>query len=135
MSISNSLREDIVGYLQRCEFRALCDNYCHDNFLWTIKGSSLLSGTYHNKETFFTDVIGRLSNVLKGEWKMNILDTYVDNNTMIIEMVGNIKAKNDKNYNNEYCWIFKFDNNKIVSITAYYDSLLVNTTLNENENH
>jgi ketosteroid isomerase-like protein len=131
--ISQQIRQNILDLLQKCEFRKLCDTYFADDFLWIIKGSSILSGEHHDKDEFFTNVIGRLNNVLLPDWKMHILDSYVDNDTLIVEMRGEIKAKNGEDYNNEYCWIFKFINDKITSITAYYDSLLVNKTLIANE--
>ena len=64
---------------------------------------------------------------------MHILATYETEQTLIVEMRGEVKAKNNENYNNEYCWIFKLSGNRVTSITAYYDSLLVNKTLIENE--
>lgn len=134
--LNNITTQKIVTLLQNCEFRTLCDTYCADNFNWTIKGSSILSGTYTDKDEFFAKVIDRLNKVLLPGWRMHIFDTYVADNTLIIEMKGEVKAKNGEDYNNEYCWIFKFNSaGKITSITAYYDSLLVNKTLNENEHN
>lgn len=132
--LNETTTKAIVTLLQNCEFRKLCDIYCTDRFNWTIKGSSIISGTYTNKEEFFAKVIDRLNNVLLPGWRMHILDTYVADDTLIIEMRGEVKTKSGGDYNNEYCWIFKFNSAaKITSITAYYDSLLVNKTLNENE--
>ena len=131
--IDNQTQKHILDLLQQCEFRKLCDTYFADNFLWTIKGTSILSGEYHGGEEFFEKVINRLNKVILPGWKIHILSSYVDNDTFIIEMRGEMKAKNGEDYNNEYCWIFKFADNKVISITAYYDSLLVNKTLRENE--
>jgi ketosteroid isomerase-like protein len=131
--IDNQTQKHILDLLKHCNFNDLCDTYFADDFLWTIKGTSILSGEYYGKEEFFTKVLNRLNNVLLPEWKIHILNSYVDNNAFIIEMRGEMKAKNSQDYNNEYCWIFKFANNKIINVTAYYDSLLVNKTLNENE--
>ena len=134
LSISNEQKQGIIALLKNCEIRKLCDTYFDDNFLWTIKGTSILSGTYNNKEEFFEKVINRLNKLLSSGWRMHILNSYTDNNTLIIEMRGEVKTKNGADYNNEYCWIFKFnDKNKVANLTAYYDSLLVNKTLNENE--
>ncbi|HVV68634.1 MAG TPA: hypothetical protein VHE99_06345 [Gammaproteobacteria bacterium] len=98
MTINPKIQQQIINYLQQCRFRALCDD-----FLWTIKGSSILSGTYYNKEEFFSKVIDRLSNVLLPGWKMHVLGTYLTDNTFIVEMRGEVTAKNGKDYNNEYC--------------------------------
>lgn len=125
--------QEIIHLLEKCEFKKLCDTYFADDFLWIIKGTSVLSGTYQDKNIFFEKVLDRLNRLLQSGWKMHILDTYVDHDALIVEMHGEVKAKNGQDYNNDYCWIFKFNNNKVIKLTAYYDSLLVNKTLNENE--
>ena len=122
--------KDVKQYLQQCQFRELCDKYFHPKFNWVIRGTSQLSGRYHNLEDFFAQVIGRLNARLQSGWKMHIIDAYVSNNTLIVEMKGEIKTIIDTDYNNEYCWIFKFDDdNKVIELIAYYDSLLVDKTL------
>jgi ketosteroid isomerase-like protein len=125
--------QHIIALLQRCEFRKLCDDYFARDFCWTIKGTSILSGTYRDKEEFFAQVIDRLNRVVMPGWKMFILNHYMADEVLIVEMRGEVKTKSGGDYNNEYCWIFKFENNKVVHLTAYYDSLLVNKTLQENE--
>ena len=130
MNISNKTVQKIIDLLKACDFKTLCNTYFADNFMWTIKGSSILSGTYKNKDIFFKQVLDRLSNIVQPGWRMHILDTFFDYVVFIVEMNGEAKTKNGQDYNNDYCWIFKFANDKIVSITAYYDSLLVNKILN-----
>ena len=131
--LSKIVKNDIVELLKTCQFGELCDKYFSDNFLWVIKGSSVLSGTYNNKEEFLAKVISRLSSLIATGWKMNITNTYLDNEQriLIIEMQGVAKTITGGDYNNEYCWILQFDENynKVIKLTAYYDSLLVNQTL------
>lgn len=129
MPINQTIREHIVELLKKCEFRTFCDMYFANEFLWVIKGTSILSGTYNNKEQFFEKVINRLNSALLPGWKMHILNTYVENNAFIIEMRGEVKTKLGGDYSNEYCWILNFKDNKIVKLIAYYDSLLVNNTI------
>ena len=130
MSLPTEIQQDIIQHLEACQFRALSDKYFTDQFSWKIKGTSILSGTYDNIDYFFETVISRLSALIKPGWSMDILDTHISDNAMVIEMKGQAELKSGGTYNNEYCWIFKFQDNKLKSITAYYDSLLVNQTLN-----
>jgi uncharacterized protein len=131
--IEDKTKADILTLLKTCQIRALCDNFFSDEFLWVIKGTSVLSGTYENKEDFFNLGMARLNRALKGDWILHIINTFIDNDTMIVEMRGEVKTINDNDYNNDYCWIFQFEDNKVVKLTAYYDSLLVNKTLAEAE--
>ena len=82
-NLSNETRQKIIKLLEGCEFRKLCDIYFDDNFLWIIKGTSLLSGTYKDKEVFFEKVINRLSKLLRPGWKMHILGVYADDDALI----------------------------------------------------
>ena len=129
--INHHLKSTILSLLEHGEFKALCDNHFSSHFCWEIKGSSMLSGIYKDKKAFLEKVIMRLSRVIEHGWKMHILGTYIDGDTMIVEMRGKAQTKNGGHYNNEYCWIFHFRDNRIVHLTAYYDSLLVNQTLTD----
>ncbi|MCK4608886.1 MAG: hypothetical protein KAT71_05360 [Gammaproteobacteria bacterium] len=129
MPIDNQTTQAIVKLLKNCQFKELCDTYFGNEFMWIIKGTSILSGIYSDQDVFFEKVINRLKDAVLPGWKMHILDAYVAGNVFIVEMRGEVKTKRGRNYNNEYCWIFKFDGKKIASVTAYYDSLLVNQTL------
>ncbi len=133
MAISQSTKDNILSLLENCEFDTFFTECFADDFKWAIKGTSILSGVYLDKEQFLQTVIGRLNKVVQPGWRMHILATYIDGDIMVIEMRGEVKALNGSDYNNEYCWILKFVNDKIVETTAYYDSLLVNKTLTENE--
>jgi len=131
--VTKDIQNNIIQYLKNCQFRQFCDDYFAEEFSWTICGTSLLSGHYNDKEDFFSKVINRLNNHILPGWTMDIKANYTVNNVFIIEMVGSARTKSEKDYNNEYCWILKFnDNSKITNLTAYYDSLLVNKILNEN---
>lgn len=128
--IDQEIQNNIVEYLTSCQFRKFCDSYFADKFKWTIRGTSILSGEYNNKEEFFDKVINRIGSKVLPGWTMKIKATYAIDKVLIIEMLGSANTKTGKHYNNEYCWILKFnENNKIDSLTAYYDSLLVNQTL------
>lgn len=132
MPLSEAIKEELLDSLKNCQFRSLCDKYFHEDFLWVIKGTSQLSGIYTDKEQFFTYVIDRLNALIAPGWKMHILENYFDpeKNAFIVEMKGEAKTITGGFYNNEYCWIFQFDQNiKVKKLTAYYDSLLVDRTL------
>lgn len=134
LMLSKLIQDDIVTMLKNCQFRPLCDKYFDTQFHWVIKGTSEFSGEYFDKDKFFTNIIDRLNSLIAPGWKMHILNTYCDNEkrVFIVEMQGEAKTHMGGNYNNQYCWIFQFDSlfSKVTKLTAYYDGLLVNNTLN-----
>lgn len=132
--LNKSVKDNIVMMLKNCQFRPLCDKYFHPSFHWVIKGTSEFSGEYFDKDTFFINIIDRLNNLIAPGWKMHILNTYHDHEkrVFIVEMQGEAVTHMGGDYNNQYCWIFQFDScfSKVTKLTAYYDGLLVNNTLN-----
>ncbi len=128
--VRKGIEQTILEQLKNCQFKLFCDTCFADDFHWIIRGSSILSGEYYGKEEFFNKVINRINSKVLPGWTMNIRDSYLLDNTFIVEMVGSANTINGKHYNNEYCWIMKFnENSKIKCLIAYYDSLLVNQTL------
>lgn len=127
--IEKVIIDDILSLLEDCQFQTLLDRYFSEKFHWIIKGTSVLSGEYHDKAVFLKDVIQRLSDQLQDNWKMHILGVFPSDNVLVVEMRGEVKTKLGGDYNNEYCWIFHFEDHKVVKLVAYYDSLLVDKTL------
>jgi ketosteroid isomerase-like protein len=57
---------------------------------------------------------------------------HVDGMTAIIEMVSRSTAKSGRPFNNVYCWVAEFDDNKVItSVRAYMDTALVREVLLE----
>jgi ketosteroid isomerase-like protein len=129
MNIEPNTITKIIDQLKNCQFKDFVDNNFDPEFSWEIKGTSVLSGSYSCKDTFMKEVIGKISSKIKGQWTMNIHNHYNTKNVLIIEMTGSAITLDNNNYNNQYCWIMHFRENKIIHLTAYYDSLLVNKTL------
>jgi len=57
----------------------------------------------------------------------------VEGDTAAVELKANGTAKNGYPFKNEYCWVCRFEGEKIVEVRAYLDSALVNKVLEENE--
>ncbi|MCP3943147.1 MAG: hypothetical protein GY710_16890 [Desulfobacteraceae bacterium] len=133
MGISNKIQQKVITLIENCEIRKLCDECFGEKFLWVVKGSGMLSRTYTDKEEYFNKAFDRLSAVMQPNWRLQILNTYFTDDTLIIEIQGEGKAKNANHYNNEYCWFIKFEDDKIIKITAYLDTLLLDTILINNE--
>lgn len=106
-----------------------------DDVHWTVMGTHPLAGDYYTKEDFVNATGKRLYKLLKGD--MNILKikhVYIDGMTAIVEMEGQSVANNGKPFNNTYCWIVTFNENKIiVRVRAYVDSAMVQQIIDENE--
>ena len=50
-----------------------------------------------------------------------------------VELKADAMAKNGLPFKNEYCWVCRFEGEKIVEVKGYLDSVSVNKVLEENE--
>lgn len=57
----------------------------------------------------------------------------IQDNTAVVEMESLSTTLNGKPFNNTYCWIINFENNRIIEVHAYVDSALVQRVIDENE--
>ena len=47
--------------------------------------------------------------------------------------LGQSPAPSGRRFDNRYCWVIRFANDKIVEVRAYLDSALVQKLIDENE--
>jgi len=105
-----------------------------DNVSWRVTGTdNPLSGDYHSKAEFVPATFQRLGKLMEGPMKLEIVNVMVDGDMAAVELKANAKTKNGINFANEYCWVCRFEGNKIVQVRAYLDSALVKRALEENE--
>jgi len=100
---------------------------------WTVMGTHPLAGTYHNRETFIRNTFGRLNRVLRDGVKLRVTNVVISGDIAAVELEALSTALNGAPFNNRYCWVCRFENEKIVEVRAYLDSALVQKLLDENE--
>jgi ketosteroid isomerase-like protein len=64
---------------------------------------------------------------------MRTRQVFVDGHSAIVEMMGEAKTKKGEDYNNVYCWVMEFRQEKIISARVYFDDVLVDRALVHNE--
>ncbi len=105
-----------------------------DNVHWTVMGTHPLAGVYNSKADFLKATFERLNGVLNEGVVLTVENVIASGDTAVVEMRSLSTAKNGEPFNNTYCWIVKFDDNKIITdVTAYVDSALVQKVIDDNE--
>ncbi len=102
---------------------------------WLVMGTHPLAGEYLSKEDFLAHTFHRLNKLLRNGVILNVQNIIVQGDMAAVEMVSTSIANNGMNFNNQYCWIVRFKNDKIVEVRAYLDSALVQKLIDENEKH
>lgn len=130
--ISEEYVKELFDYLKTGENEKFFSNVT-DDVNWTVMGTHPLAGNYQTKEDFVKSTFLRLNKVLKEGVVLKVNHILVKATTAVVEMESLSTALNGKPFNNTYCWIVKFENEKIVEVRAYVDSALVQRVLDENE--
>jgi ketosteroid isomerase-like protein len=59
---------------------------------------------------------------------------WLDGDTAAVELSTHSITKDGTPFNNRYCWVCRFDEDKIVEVRAYLDSALVKQVIEESGN-
>ncbi len=125
--------EELFGYMANDQPDKFIDRLAED-IEWTVKGTHPLAGTFKSKQEYLDGAFNRLTAVLKGSIELQLEAVYIDGQTAIVELKSFLTALNGMPYNNEYCWVIHFSEDKqITAITAYLDSALLKQVIEENE--
>lgn len=93
---------------------------------WTIVGLSTASGTYHSRRDFLDQVIVPFNARLTTPLVPTVRAIYADGDMVIVLWEGAAIAKDGKSYENTYSWYLKMREGKIISATAFFDSIAFN---------
>ena len=111
--------------------RETADSLLHPDFDFLFMGiSPHLSNVPYNKETYWSvwmdEVIAPL--VPDGFKKVEVVDAIGDEKGVALMVEGDADGINGR-YNNNYVFIFKFKEGKIISLREYTSDLMVETRL------
>ncbi|MGR8948964.1 MAG: nuclear transport factor 2 family protein [Gammaproteobacteria bacterium] len=96
-----------------------------DDIQWTVIGTTSLSKTYSGKQEVIESFLGPFSEALDGHIHITPLNFIADGDFVALQGTGESRTKSGVDYNNTYCWVYKFKDGKIVAITEYLDTELV----------
>jgi uncharacterized protein len=103
-----------------------------DDVDWTVMGTHPLAGHYKSRAEFTAATFAKLGRVLPGGAQLNVNDAFIAGDVAIVELHSRATAKNGFRFDNHYCWVCYFRNNKIIRVRAYLDSAMVARLFAEN---
>ncbi len=93
-----------------------------DNVSWVVPGNMPgVSGLKRGKDEILKFMSG-VSQTFPEGLQSEIRKTFCDGDTVIIELTNRGKVSNGKSYENEYCFVFELENDKIRRIREYVDT-------------
>jgi uncharacterized protein len=103
-----------------------------DDVDWTVMGTHPLAGHYKSRAEFTAATFAKLGKVLPDGAQLNVNDVFIAGDVTIVELHSKATAKNGFRFDNHYCWVCYFKNNKIIRVRAYLDSAMVARLFAEN---
>ena len=103
-----------------------------DDVDWTVMGTHPLAGHYPSKAAFKAGTFSKLGKVLPGGAQLHVAHAFVAGDTAVVELVSAATARNGMRFDNHYCWVVRFDRERIVEVRAYLDSALVAELFRQN---
>jgi ketosteroid isomerase-like protein len=103
-----------------------------DDVDWTVMGTHPLAGHYKSRAEFTAATFAKLGRVLPGGAQLNVNDVFIAGDVAIVELHSRATAKNGFRFDDHYCWVCYFRNNKIIRVRAYLDSAMVARLFAEN---
>ena len=103
-----------------------------DDVDWIVMGTHPLAGHYKSKPDFIAGTFAKLGKVLPRGAQLHVDDLFIAGDVAIVELHSKAIANNGFRFDNHYCWVCYFRNDKIVRVRAYLDSVMVARLFEQN---
>lgn len=90
---------------------------------WTIVGNAPVSRTYKSKQEFMDVVIAPFNARLSAPLRPSVRHIYADGDTAVALFDGKAIARDGMPYRNTYTWFMKLKGEKIIEVTAFFDTI------------
>jgi hypothetical protein len=110
--------------------RAFVDAMAEDA-RYVVKGSNSWSRTYEGKAEFLEELVRPLLQRLDGGVTTHAKRILVADDLAVVEARGKNRNRSGEPYENEYCFVIRLANGKMIEIVEYADTELVTRALGE----
>ena len=110
--------------LGRSDIRPLHE-LMRDDFAWIIEGRSRFSRNYEGKEAVKRDLLTPLFEAFATPYRFTIDEIIAEGDRVVLRGRGAVTTKAAKDYNNNYCFVLKLEDGKLVELREYLDTALV----------
>jgi ketosteroid isomerase-like protein len=102
----------------------------HDDFTWTISGQGPWARTWRGKDAVRSELFRPLFAQFATQYRNTAKSFIAEGDTVVVECKGDTVTKQGARYDNDYCYICRFDGNgKLIALTEYMDTALAERVL------
>jgi uncharacterized protein len=100
-----------------------------DDVRWTIIGTTAWSRTYEGKQSVLDDLLRPLSRQLRGRNIIAAERFIAEGDLVVVEGRGRNSTVDGVRYHNQYCWVFRLVDGRVLELTEYTDTQLIASAL------
>ena len=93
-----------------------------DNVIWTIIGSTKFSGTYNGMQEVIDRLLGPIGALIDGHMDITLDNLIAEGDFVVAQGQGKSRTVAGGTYNNVYCWVYHWQNEKVIAVTEYLDT-------------
>lgn len=102
-----------------------------DEVRWTIIGSTPWSRTYAGKPAVINELLRPLGRELGGPSIIRANRLIAEGDMVVVQATGaNVTVRNER-YENTYCWVIRMHEGKMLELTEYADTQLIESVLRD----
>ena len=125
---NRTLIEHIFAELAQNNPRPFADALA-DDVRWITPGRSVWSRTFTGKQAVLNDLLGPVRAQLVERVRLTVHRILADGDHVVVEARGQATTRKGKPYNNEYCFLYRILDARIVEVTEYLDTELASAAL------
>ena len=99
-----------------------------DDVTWRWMGVEQWNKTFVGRQEVVQELFGGVAETLSPPFRVEVHRIFADGAHIVVEHTGRNETPDGRQYNNNYCWILRFDNGLIREIREYMDTQLVTET-------
>jgi uncharacterized protein len=99
------------------------------DYIWRLAGHSSWSRKFEGQTAVRAELLKPLFARFASQYRATLTSVIGDGNIVVAEVQGDVTTIGGERYNNEYCFVFHFENGLIVEIIEYCDLDLIERVL------
>ena len=100
----------------------------HDDVVWHWRGAAQWSRSFTGRQVVIDVLFGGATDSLGAGSSVTLHHVHADGEVAVVEHTGHNELPDGRSYDNNYCWVVRFDAGRIVEVREYMDTQLVTET-------
>lgn len=126
---NKQLIQNIISEMSNGNDKPLIEAMSEDMH-WNWMGTGPLAKSFVGKSSVVNELLAAAKTTIKQPAKAVVHRILADGDYVIVECTGQNITTDGKAYNNNYCWVCRFNEGKLREINEYMDTELVMETFN-----